>query len=402
MPKPKPIINPSFSAKIKAFFDPGTVDILKLALALRLSLILFVWCFHSLIPFNTSGPRLNYFYREAGFTLGNLLSAWDGQWYLSIAETGYENLDTTLPLQKYMFFPLYPLIISVFNKFIHNSFISATIISWIFSLASTIMLYKFTLKICNQKIATNTCILFLIQPASIFYISIYTESLFLFLTICSLYFAYQRQWLFAGILGTLSSLTKIQGILLVIPIILLGIKHQSKSGDNKPLIGSITTTALITLGLLLFMSYSHYNSNNFLSTFYASKYFYNRTPSFINALQSIESSISSLHQLPIHSYLYSKIDTIIITIYILLLIPLHRILKKPDLFLYAVAITIFPLLSGKTTSVLRYYSLSFPHLIYFSHLTTNYSITFRLLFQFVFIALLTLFSLLYINWYWVA
>jgi hypothetical protein len=213
-----------------------------------------------------------------------------------------------------------------------------------------------------------------------------------------MYFARKDRWLLSGILGLLASLTKIQGVLLVAPLLVIGFTNKNYSYEKYKAFGASIITVF---GLLAFLAFSYTQTGNFLTTFEASKYFYNRDPNILNGLKAFGISLVAFNELPLHSYLFSKIDTIFLLVYLLLLIPMQRVLKRPEYIFYSILLILIPLLSGKTTSSIRYLSLSFPHLIVLAQLTYNHKlISYAILFTFF--ALATLFAVLFAQWYWVA
>ena len=393
---------PKLLTSIKTFFDPGTIDVLKLALALKITLLLFVYFFHSLIPYNQNAPKVNYYYQPASLKLGELLSPWDGQWYRSIADKGYDDGEFQ-HFEKFMFFPLYPFIISILNLILPHTEINAIFISFFASILSVILLYKLTLSLTNSRdIAFLSSIIYLLLPSAIFSLSIYTESIFMVFTLLVFLFCEKRNFLLAGVFGFLAALTKIQGLLLLIPIFFEGTNYLKQSHFHyKKSIALLLSCILPLLGLVTFMVYASLVVHNPYATFIGSKHFQNLTPSMINAFKILGLQLINLPYLPLHNYLFSKIDTLLIFIYLILLIPMYRNFKKPSLLFFALAIVFFPLLSGKTTSAIRYVTLSFPHIIIIAHLiNTRKTLKYTVLF---FLATTSaLFGLLYVNWYWVA
>jgi Gpi18-like mannosyltransferase len=61
-------------------------------------------------------------------------------------------------------------------------------------------------------------VLLCLFPTAFFFSAVYTESLFLLVTVACLYFARQGQWLQAGLAGALAVLTRNTGLLLLVPL----------------------------------------------------------------------------------------------------------------------------------------------------------------------------------------
>lgn len=123
--------------------------------------------------------------------LFNGLTRWDGQYFLHIAKYGY-TYENTLA-----FYPLYPMLIRItsvsirkifFKLNVHSSIlIAAVLINIICFVKSAVIFYdlsKIILKTTN--IAYIAAILYCINPATIFFSAVYSESLFAYLTFSSM------------------------------------------------------------------------------------------------------------------------------------------------------------------------------------------------------------------------
>jgi hypothetical protein len=140
------------------------------------------------------------------------LANFDGAQYITIARDGYREFQ-----QGY--FPLFPYLISyVSHLFAYNHLTTGLLISWV-SFAGGIFLLHNYLKILTQRDpTTNWTIAFLFAfPASFFYVALYPESLFFFLMIGGLYTVATKKYYWAVLFGTLASLCKVQGVLLLLP-----------------------------------------------------------------------------------------------------------------------------------------------------------------------------------------
>ena len=65
-------------------------------------------------------------------------------------------------------------------------------------------------------LAALVVLLLLLFPTSIFFNAVYTESLFLLLSVASVYFIRKGRYREAGILGFLAALTRVTGVLLFV------------------------------------------------------------------------------------------------------------------------------------------------------------------------------------------
>ena len=152
---------------------------------------------------------------------------YDGLLYIIPAKTWYNiqsirSLQLELPLDPRYFaahLPLYPFFISIFS-FI--GFIRSMI--FVNILATVLLAIVFYLVVKKLKLSDNPLILtfvFLFLPRFLVLRTVGApESLFMLTILLSLYFFEKKQYLYAGIFGGLSVLTKTPGILLFIAYIL--------------------------------------------------------------------------------------------------------------------------------------------------------------------------------------
>jgi len=138
---------------------------------------------------------------------------WDALQYLKIAENGYTAVGDDRFL--IVFFPFYPLLVSVFSFLTGNYLVAAFFVTAIASIALGLV-FRELVKLDHSETIAQLSVLFLfIFPTSYFLHIPYTESLFLSLTIGAFLAARKRAWLIAGILGGLACMTRINGLVLL-------------------------------------------------------------------------------------------------------------------------------------------------------------------------------------------
>src|SRR3989344_5630483 len=149
----------------------------------------------------------------------------DGEHFLSIAIFGYR------PLQ-YFFFPLFPVMVGFIGKHILNAdifyiLVQGLILNNIFFLVAIIGLWKLVLIEYKKQVAKDTLYLLLLFPTAFYFVSFYSESLFLVLAIWFFYFCRKEEFGKAAILAGLASATTVVGIVLL-PVFLIEIYLQRK------------------------------------------------------------------------------------------------------------------------------------------------------------------------------
>lgn len=193
-------------------------------------------------------PYLGFFpYPHELFNFGldhvsSSLANFDGIHYALIAHRGaYEQWEQA-------YFPLYPLLIRILNPIFNNEIITGLVISNLSFFVGLIILFKlFKTKTGNNQ---YWLILFLlIFPTSFFFGAVYTEGLFFLLFILSLYFLRQKKYWLVGLSAILTSLTRLIGVFLVIPIIFhwVSLLYRRRSGSGLKLMRWIPASAGMTI-----------------------------------------------------------------------------------------------------------------------------------------------------------
>ncbi len=182
-------------------------------------------------------------------TIIDLWKRWDTSAYMNIAENGYTNIGQSRLL--IVFFPLYPLLIRLFTFLVKDSLLSSLMISNLASVLTVFFFYELVSIDYMNDIGIRTIFYFSIFPTAYFLTAAYTESLFLFLTIASFYYARKDRWFLAGILGGLSSATRITGIVLFPALIAEYFFQKRKQKQMK--IKEIILLLLVPLGFIIYL-----------------------------------------------------------------------------------------------------------------------------------------------------
>lgn len=177
----------------------------------------------------------------------------DAQHYFSIAEQWYPTQDPEC--LTLVFFPLFPLLIRLFNLVFHDSFTSAFIINTICSCVSAALIYELALCDMNKRSARFASFCAFAFPAAIFYCVPMSEALFLMLSAATLLSARKQKFWIAAIFGALAAFTRSLGALLILPVATEAIaacvrKHCSneKTGEKALIVTACIAPVCILLG----------------------------------------------------------------------------------------------------------------------------------------------------------
>ncbi len=233
-------------------------------------------------------------------TLINKLSFGDSHWYLSIAKDGYLVADVNYILHNATnlpFFPMLPIVIKFFSIFFSSN-IAIIIFNQVLSWISVFMMYKYVNKTYSNKIALYAITLFIFSTEQIYFLSVYTESIFIFLLLLFLILIQNNRYFLSSIVVCMLSATKFVGFLLVL---IIAYQYLTNCLNNKNMnqlkISQILTLLIYMLvgvsGLLMFMGFLYYKCNDYLAFYHAQAIWGRKT---------VVDVITSLPQHPIKTF----------------------------------------------------------------------------------------------------
>jgi hypothetical protein len=160
--------------------------------------------------------------------VGNALAAaavrWDSVHYLAIAEHGYKTPVNT------PFFPLYPLLIKALSWLPGSYVVAGVLVSAVAFAVALRLLHQLTREQFGKRAADATVLLLAFSPVSLFFTAIYTESLFLALALATFVLARRGRFGWAGAAATAATLTHIEGVLLIAPLVIFYWQDQRTPG----------------------------------------------------------------------------------------------------------------------------------------------------------------------------
>lgn len=298
-------------------------------------------------------------YEQKRWDILSLHAYWDSYWYLDIAQSGYSYKPGSI--SNIVFFPLYPLLIRLFSYLLMGNIILAGwILSSFFLLLSLVYLYKLVYKFHPDIYPYSPLFFLLIFPTSFFLNSVYTESLFLFLTTASFYYAFSRKWWLVGIFGILASLTRPTGLIVFLPLLW---EYLSAANFKLSSLFSIKSLPLylIPQGFFLF-SFYHYLAFNDFWLFFTNEKIWGRSITIKLGYFELNNAAAVTN------------FTLDIFFVIFALIILYYIFKRLRSS-YAIYLTVslfFILSSGTPSSIGRYVLILFPIYIFAASIKNVY------------------------------
>jgi hypothetical protein len=178
-------------------------------------------------------------------SLGDLLVApaarWDAGWYLLVARHGYAPGLGAATAPRSVFFPLYPLLVHAFSGTEIGAVGAGVVISVVALALALYGLHRLTAlefgsregadaragvaggweQSTRRDIPAMTVAIVAFAPMAFFFSAVYSEALFLALSVGVFWCARTGRWAFAGVLGALASATRPTGVLLIAPVLIL-------------------------------------------------------------------------------------------------------------------------------------------------------------------------------------
>lgn len=224
--------------------------------------LLYVFCYSFLIYQGKINP---------GFVEN--VCQWDCKWYRSIIYHGYEELvlgtnGLPIPGQKnWAFFPLFPLVNKALLAIFHSE-ISILVLNQLLLFASMVLLYTYCLRTYSKQIAYNAALILGLSCENVYLLSLYTEAIFLFLTLVALHFIIQKRYLYASLCCCLLSATRVQGFLMLFPVLFAYLQDCHFTLTLKRGAYLVCLTMISILGLVSFMIFLNWYVHDYLAFYH--------------------------------------------------------------------------------------------------------------------------------------
>lgn len=302
-----------------------------------------------------------------------ILTAWanfDGVHYLNIAHDGY--------VTGGRFFPSFPILLwllSLGSFYFPLTFIISLIVPNVIFLAVIFVFLKLLRLDYSEKISSGVIFFLLLFPTSFFFITVYSEGLFLLLTLGCFYFMRKKMWFLAAFLAMLLTATRFVGII-IIPALIFEYLITERPKHLKSFTKLFLISAISVLGLVAYSVYNYFYWGNFLH-FIAAQGELNNGRSisgFIFPLQTVYRYFKILTSLPINLFewwiaLLELVSFIFGGVFLII-----AWIKKIRLsyLVFGVLAFLFPSLSGTFSGLPRYILVIFPIFIALALINNKY------------------------------
>jgi hypothetical protein len=252
--------------------------------------------------------------------VGFFLSAWqhwDAVWFLRIAEHGYGAHATA-------FFPLYPLLTRALALAVAGkTTVAGILVSLACFAAALLLLYRLVRDEFGGAAAAWTVVLLSFACTSFFFQAVYSESLFLLLTVASFSAGRRGRWVLAGLSGGLAALTRSAGVLLLLPLAWMWLEQYRAgalrlpgSASAQPLlargrqhVASLAALLLVPAGLGLYMAFLARRFGNPLEFMVAEKHWHRHFHlPFVSMWEGAQAAWTSVGRMAADPAVYTRFE----------------------------------------------------------------------------------------------
>jgi len=362
-----------------------------------------IWELVGYFAYGNYVPNPSYLHHiERGYFLTrifalDIFARWDSGWYFSIIRDGYRpSADLTQSYSNMAFFPLYPYLVKSLGWLgldLPNGyyvFVGVLLSNLLFIVALALLYRLIIVELgLSEETAKRTLGLIFVFPASFYFASFYTESLFLFLAVAGFTFALREKWLPTGILAALAVLTRSQGVVLLLALVWLYM--EKRRWHWREIRSSILWFALAPLALLLHFYHLYLKSGRVFALFEA-----------MSAWGRLsDSNLGDPFRNLINPWLdVFKIDLVFALLF--LACGVYILWKWPNKAygLFALLMCFLPLYTGLLVSVSRYMLIIFPVFILLGEKLKDRNAYDAV--RAVWFALQILYFAGWVNYYWIA
>lgn len=256
---PAPAARPHASF-LRRFSSQPILRIVLFALALRVFTAFLALLVNVVFPLQQREP-----FTVTGRThmLWDTFARYDSGWYNGIARNGYRYVPGGR--SNLAFFPVYPLAMRYLAQLLGGRqadyYYAGILVSWVSFAAAMVLLHKLARLDVPEPAADRAVVYAAIFPFAFFFGVVYSESLFLLLTLACVYSLRTRRWPAAGVAGALASATRVNGILALPAFAWIG--WRAAAGDRKRVAAALAAVVFTASGFVAYSVYVYWVSGSY-------------------------------------------------------------------------------------------------------------------------------------------
>lgn len=168
---------------------------------------------------------------DHGLSLGECfqrMQHWDAVHYANLVDKGYQGYTENGQHLFLVFFPGYVWLVRLIRLLIPNTVIAGIAVSSFCYAGGCCFLFKLIREYYDSQIAADSVVYLSLFPFSLFFGFVMTEGLFLLATTAACYYAHRGKWLLFGTWGFCAALTRMTGLLVIVPALIEWIVSSRK------------------------------------------------------------------------------------------------------------------------------------------------------------------------------
>ena len=194
---------------------------------------------------------------SAGSVISQVLTSWDGRWYLEIVRGGYpSNVPANITYEQLearaAFFPLYPWTARVLDTVLPGGdTFAALFLNFVLGAVSVVLVGILARRLYGVGVAARSMTLYAIFPGSVVLSFAYSEALLIVLAAACLILLLDERWLLAGLAAALATATRPNGVAVVAACVVASFLAIRRSRDWW----SLVAVVLAPIGFVFFQWY---------------------------------------------------------------------------------------------------------------------------------------------------
>jgi hypothetical protein len=147
--------------------------------------------------------------------------------------------------------------------------VAGALVSTALLLVALVLLHRLVALDHDRVVARNAVLVTALFPMSFFFSAVYSEALFLALSVGAVYAARRERWAWAGALGALAAATRSAGVLLLVPLAILYLWDTGRPlrAPRRALRADALWLALVPLGLVAYCAFLDLGGHDPLAPF---------------------------------------------------------------------------------------------------------------------------------------
>ena len=201
-------------------------------------------------------------------SIGDVLSHWDGGWYLSIVRDGYPSFvpsgSGVAAQSSIAFFPGFPLLVRALSApFGLSPVLIGCAVSLVAGLFATVGLWHLAVRLGDEPTAERAVVLFAFMPAAFVMSMVYADALFLAFAIWCLIGLLDERWVAAGASAAIAGLVRPTAVALCFACAWGAVVAIRRGGSRR----AMAAPAIAPWGALSYLAYVWLHTGDALAFF---------------------------------------------------------------------------------------------------------------------------------------